>query len=483
MDINVIEDYAEEFLFKNTGPFSLEDLVDYISSETDMEKSEKLEDEIHNFISAGDKIFIGDNRTYYPKDDFFKNAVFPVIPTDEEIKKDILIPGHRFVPFYDRVLFQSELELIPENKSLPVGLKTVKAPIEFFASYHILLGGDDMINSYVADHEDNYDSLETGDPDAQINITVFNMKEFYKEHSFELGDILLLKCIDWDSGEFSFKYLKKAERHMEKKEEYVAEFRKGLEKVIRKHTDYFDIPEQLAYAFFYCGKKNLKKILLSTDETLNEIKNIDISFQNNGTTLKKYSSEEIKEDDFLSKRDDVSISQGDLSSLDSILRQIKCPLTSQELELLIKNEISNGLENPEQLIYKCLNHKNSDFADDAQKTVFLNCVEEMWEFFEENCSTLNGNKKSDVIQKAVSIIEDRLLFTAEIIEDKGHDAQMSPEIQKVLNTFNENFSSIVGLLNSDLDFENEEEAEEAYENLENAEKAQRELFRKTKEDL
>ena len=108
----------------------------------------------------------------------------------------ILIPGHKFTPFYNEDLFPCEsFEIIdPENEYICV--KHMDFKLEDLYRHYFLLGADNIIDSFTADNPDNRNLF--GNPNNKIKISVFDFKDFYHKTSFCDGDKLLFKIIDWD---------------------------------------------------------------------------------------------------------------------------------------------------------------------------------------------------------------------------------------------------------------------------------------------
>lgn len=59
----------------------------------------------------------------------------------------------------------------------------------------------------IIDEEKNFKVFEKGDPRAEVEITVFDMKGLYRDLDFRYGDYFLAAAEDWDKGIFTMAYL------------------------------------------------------------------------------------------------------------------------------------------------------------------------------------------------------------------------------------------------------------------------------------
>jgi len=76
-----------------------------------------------------------DDETFFPRQSYFQGASFMVSLTPVEIEQKILIPGHRFLPFYSYELKPWECTL---NRSggLPLTTKRVMMPLKDILVYY-----------------------------------------------------------------------------------------------------------------------------------------------------------------------------------------------------------------------------------------------------------------------------------------------------------------------------------------------------------
>jgi hypothetical protein len=154
------------------------------------------------------------NVEYFSRSGFFNKFKFRVIPTDYEIESGMLIPGHRFLPFYRPELIPSEIVLIDVYSGKQLKSRKISERIEDLYKYHYLFGADSIIDNFVAEEPSNKDIIGKN-PRSKINIWVFDFENFYKRPEFLANKTLIAQVDDWETGTYKLSIAEPSDRDYE----------------------------------------------------------------------------------------------------------------------------------------------------------------------------------------------------------------------------------------------------------------------------
>ena len=214
----------------------------------------------------------------FKRSQYFKDKTLKITPTNEEVFKKILIPGHRFIPFYspDVMPFSCKLfwndTLIP-NTNYSISIRQAQGYCNLTPR---------VIDELLAMNEDNIKKMKRKDNiphiDDNITIGVYDMEEFYNHHNFTVGDSIFVTVLDWDKGEFAISYANKSLfKNEARTKKWIHEMDEALTKVVNNYPKMWNPTEQFAYAFFYAQENNkLKESLCSIPEYLDHSQKIQL---------------------------------------------------------------------------------------------------------------------------------------------------------------------------------------------------------------
>ena len=376
IETNII-DYIEQ----RKKNFTLEDLKKHLPKDT------KTPDRIIvDILEECELLFTIDNSKtgkteYLPRNTFFSGSSFLVSPTEDEIENGILIPGHRFIPFYNTDLFPGESFDILTKEDNIICTKQIKYKIEDLYKSHALLGAESIVEHFIADDPNNKSLI--GDPSNKINVSVFDFKDFYEKNSFSDEDLLKFTVVNWFEGTFSLTIVRKNQIDEKKVKNFADCFEEILLKVFDKHGKWKEIPEQLSLACHYLDKKFLKSPVIPLDIFIELSDSVQIKYAENNTILWHPEKEEEKSEN---ATDLLKISNGNMDSLDTILEEYSPYISTVEMIAFIKDSLFNNLSEQEPVLTRCFPESEPEFIDKAQKAVFYNHFEEMFEEVAENYS-------------------------------------------------------------------------------------------------
>jgi len=434
-----IQAKIHNYILKRSRKFTLENIINSTfknSKESPRTVEDYLSESLYLFSIPEDK---NSEKQYIPRDSFFKNAELVVTPSDYEIEKGILFIGHRFIPFYPFDVFPAESFSIIYDEINTISTKSIKHKLENLYSYYSLLGAENIIDDITADHVDNYNLI--GNPTQKVNITVFNFKKFYESNSFTSGMSLKFKLEDWNNSVFTVSV--NNTKTEEEKEIWFELLEDSLHKVFNEKGQYFDIPEQLALAFFYSGSVILQSPPCSIDDFIHRNENIAVKFVDDNTIL-WYAENKEPNSSPTGSNDVLSISSGTLTSINDILEELKSDLTSIELEAFIKDAVYFGAEDFKIIIDKCTPYLSNQFKDKAQESAFFIHLEELWENIHDNYNpteSVIGNLRTDILDTLESYYKYKIESEEQkAIEEQENDDSKKHiiEIREILNLLNMN---------------------------------------------
>lgn len=354
--------------------------------EKNLEKDFKIKDGIVlDYLEESGIVFRkeeGDNAEYITRTSFFNKFEFRVIPTDYEIENGILIPGHRFLPFYGSELIPSEIVLLDVHSGKQLKSRKISERVEDLYKYHYLFGADSIIDNFVAEDPSNKDIIGKN-PRAEISIWAFDFEEIYKRSAFLENKTLIAQVGDWEKGICNLRVAELDNRDYEETILFLETLEQALFNVFEKYGPYLDISEQLARAYFLADNPILKKPLLAIDEFISMSEKIKIKYFEQNTLLWYKCDDELSWKPSRYSHEDVfSISSGNINSLDEILKDLELTVTSADIKSLLKK--SDNKKNIEEILVKLIPFSSIKFKDKAQEISFKNFLEELYEEAKNN---------------------------------------------------------------------------------------------------
>ncbi|OGV50398.1 MAG: hypothetical protein A2017_15465 [Lentisphaerae bacterium GWF2_44_16] len=468
-NFNAVADIVDKFALDAKNDFKLEDVFLKVSSSIKVEPEDNtaLSRDIESILDESEILFKdGKKNLYVPRTIFFKKAEFLVTPTEFEIKNGILFPGHRFSPFKPEFVFPSQIKITDKNSKKALVRRDFQSSVEDAAYAHYFMGIDDMNAFFIADNQKNYETLRDAGYNllTKIELSVFELSDFYREHEFKNGDALKFTVSDWFSGKYTFACLKASERKPEDNIRWITSLETALEMVFDQFADYIEIHEQFARAFFIGDRLLLENPVLSLDEFCRKSENVNIAVSEGRPFLVNADSELFSEDEI---PEDVMISKGNTSSLDEMLTEIACPLSVIEIESCIYNELFEGVENFESFYEHCFSDLDLEFADDAQRAVFQNFLEDSWESISEDYNRFSDEDKGRMRSRIIEIVYRKRDWLNGLKQLSFDVSAIPKDKMEALAGISVHLASFLRLLNSDEKFSSEEEIENTSDMVEN----------------
>jgi hypothetical protein len=463
ISLTELEEKVYEFLELQKNPFTLSDVSLHIQATLPTKvENEWLEQELV-LILAHEELLTKDGKLFTPKETFFSNAEFMISPTSFEIENGILFFGHRFIPFCNEEVFQTEI-FVEDSIENEFEFTTITLPLEQAVPYYNMLGPEEMFNCFIADNLENKNAVNAFKPDSLVTLSVIDMAEFYENCEMVEGD--LLKCIvkNWEEGVFVLSYFSKDERTELEKARWIDNYEDALENVLEDFENYLEPIEQLSLAFYFSDNRLLKEPKAGLEEFYNGTSRIHLTMIEGNATF--VAGEPVEEDAYNSGEngsDDVMISSGGVKSLNHILEEIQVPLKQSEVEGFMFDEFFRGEGEFDSFFFRAFGDTLSQrFKDEAQEIIFMNNLEELWENKESTYDYASDYLKGPLRTSILELTEERLQYfedfsLSEFEDDKEFLKKMELLAKGVLQ-----LNQLLEMLNSEQYTITEDEKEELF---------------------
>ena len=429
----VPEDKIAELLQKNCSMITVQAILDTAGKIENDEERQELADRISRELSyCSDLVPVEPGPSYRPAAALFNGAEFLIVPDGFEIDNNILIPGHRFVPFMHEELFPSEITF------KEAGARKKQSSVEFtdqaenIIKYHLLLGAETLFDFFAAEAEENIESAKSS-TNPKLKLSVLDMKKFYAETDFAEGDALLVKVVDYATGLFEFTLSTGKERSSKKMDAY----RKKLEETLAAVTGEFmpgaPIVEQLK-CLFANQSELLKNPAMSLDEILIKDSAFDIAFDEDGSSLTLRSEDDdlcdcgehhhhgeecsCGHDHSHDHRlpDNVTIGSGETGSLASMLAKLYPMLTLVELDAILLDNLKNHDLDFNSFYARAFGETALPFADGLQEACFFNELEQRFEEMLDNYPREFDGQTGEIRSMIVEFTMERCTLLTELAE-------------------------------------------------------------------
>ncbi|MEG2076223.1 MAG: hypothetical protein RRY34_06940 [Victivallaceae bacterium] len=439
-----------------------------------IEDKAQLTERVERELQSGNLLFYDDETGLYTsRRKVFNDGYFLITPDEYEIDNLMLIPGDRFAPYCENEIFPSEVKFIDRDNGQTVTTKPFSAPVQEIIHFHLMLGSEQIFDYFIAEDQANAVLLENNHHQHKVKINVFDMSNFYQRHNFKSGDNIKVKICDYELGIFEFEYLPADSRPLEEqleKYQWFNNFEQALMRVIDRFDNYLEIAEQLQWSVFHGGNSLLQGQGMSLDEffTVNDKFEINFDHQDHTCLMRRtlendsdngeqcdcekhhhhHDNDDDDEYDAYEANlpDGITISKSNLS-IAEILKTINSPLTTVEIDAFINDYCYHREYEFSDFFISCFGSDKLSFADDVQEAVFMNYVEERWEYLYENYNRLDDESKAELRSDLLESVRARMEFLAYLNDisaaDKLQDNRKFREIahlalatEKVLHQLN-----------------------------------------------
>ncbi len=417
-----------------------------------------------HFLVGDDTLYSIDDENFYKRSDFFNGKSFVVVPTADEIAKNILIIGHRFQTFMNPEVFPSELTVKYGRKH--IAKKLIEEKLEDIFPYHMLMGAEQLSDFFIGEDEANAHWKSKAKFAQKIRFNVLDMLDFYAENEFKNSDAMLFTVQNYDKGIFKIAFIAAEERDSLSIKNWCRDFEDKIGDIADKYESYLDLPEQLRMAFFAGKDRFFDKNGASLDEFIHNAESVEIVFDSDHTIL-------VRKDDSVSDTanipEGISISGGESSSLGAILKSIGSSLTETEIDSFILESCFDRDKDFNAFLNKVFDFDKLNFSDEAQQTVFLNFLEEKFEHLSENYNRFNDEEKAPLRSRILEVTSARNDFFNYLKTLDIDEKNIPQEEMKKIAAGSMHLNSILQMLNDERHDLSEDEKDAIFEAVESAE--------------
>ena len=368
-------------------------------------RSDTLRRRLERFIESDITFFHDSKWNCIKRSAFFNQKQFIITPDEWEIKEGVLFPGHRFIPFVSEEVFPSEIALTLDGTA--ASKRKLTLPLGKIFHYHLLLGSEQIFDFLLAEDPANAHLARHNSSNEPVSLEVFDLSGFYKAHDFTPGDAICCQVKDYDNGVIECSFLAATERQFNARKERISALDEAIKKVWEEFKDYPDIPEQLAWAEFYCDS-NISRSGASIDEFITSSTMVELRADGDHAVLSI--REEHGENSDVVLPEGLSISNSALDDPIKLLSGNGVPLTEAELDGFMLDAISRRESDIDGVCSRIFAHRELDMADDAQQAVLLNYLEERFEELMENYNRAEDEPKAELRSDLLEAVQQRMEY-------------------------------------------------------------------------
>lgn len=386
----------------------------------------------------------GADDFFFSRRGLFNKAQFCIRPTALEIERGILIPGHRFIPFFDR---DSEVRL--EAGSNPVKIKKIKGQfnLSVLKIYYSLFGPRGTIELIGAENQDNLfafmEEIKHGEDskDADVTVSVYNFKDFYTANKIVEGDLLLLSVVDYKKKICTVECL--PEERLWQSAKWDSDFAKGLRKNIEavEQLGVMELMETfLSRAFFLAGHSLLQAPSSLAVNVLKHRNDFYLAASESGAVLIWENDREFDlidmddfgDEDFESDEDSMKEEDSELNQLCGIMG---FSINDEELAAYMRDELFAGGDDLENVKNRCFDNRLellfADLREDFDQEIL-----KLWMSVKKEYNIFRDNPQGKIRRKALELFDAhtawmRKLDARNIIPDRQLEKQMMKIMQVV----------------------------------------------------
>ena len=370
----------------------------------------------------------------------FEQKEFLIVPDGFEIENNILIPGHRFVPYMSAELFPSEIEFCEVGARRRQRFREFSGYAENIIKYHLLMGAETLFDFFAAEADENMQTARNS-ANPMLKLSVLDMEKFYTETNFSEGDALLVKVVDFQQGRFEFRLCEGALRSNKKAVQYRERFEASLTQVTEELLPGTPIIEQIQ-----CALANAPELLklpaMSLDEMLMSDSIFDIAFDEDGSSLIKRMEDDENEaycscdhehehgencscgghhhhHHHNDLPENITIGSGETGSLESMLSKLYPLLNMVELDAVLLDNLKNHDFDFNSFYARCFGETALPFVDGMQEACFFNELESRFEEMQEAYPREFDQESGAIRSMIVEFNMERCTLLSELAELSG----------------------------------------------------------------
>jgi len=382
MSIEKFSDLIREFALTRTGSFDFGALAEHVEKKVktfDEDVEERLWD-----LACESEVLFEDERElpdrFIPRHAAFKGAEFRVTPLEEEIAGGYLVPGHRFLPFFSRDVFPGDAVLrLPDGSA--VSTRTLRQSAAEVHRFLLFYGESGSIDYLLSDSEENAASLQPPF-DGSVSVTVFDLKSFFAQCGFTLGDSLMLTVEDWQKGVFSVRHVpvQKGAIDFSETRSWTQALRDGFDEALPDAGLDHDCNEQMARMLWLAEcNEDASSILSNPPLSLAAFFNMqkDLTVQTSGQVSFFWPKDMPIESRMMNSLATENLEPE--SELDALFVLLGLSVNSDEAEAYMRDALSRGEESPDAVLVRVIQGRTLHFPTAGEQEDFMRLWRALWD--------------------------------------------------------------------------------------------------------
>jgi len=351
---------------------------------------------------------------YFSRRGLFDKAQFCIRPTAMEIERGVLIPGHRFIPFFDR---DSTVRLETAGNK-PGKIKKIKSTFNFssLCVYYSLFGMKGMMERLADENQDNLFAFMKNmkhDQDGRepdVEVAVYNFKEFYAANKIVEGDLLLLSIVDYKKKVCTVELL--PDERLWQAAKWDSAFAKGMRLNIEKVDqggEMEPIEVFLSRAFFLADHGLLQapsslavNILKGNGFYLAASGSGDVLIWEKDREFNLLEQSEFYDDDD-EEEDDDWITE-DESRFCWLCKMMNFSINDEDLAGYMRDELFSGGNSLDNVKKRCFDNRVKRFYPDLQQE-FDEEILAIWKSVTADYNIFRDNPQGKIRKKALELID------------------------------------------------------------------------------
>jgi hypothetical protein len=386
------EDALYDFLENVTEPFTLEDITAFIRM-IEPKRGGRLTVEVASLINSRNIAFRLDNRRWVSRRGCFEGLPFVINPTRLELLNGILIPGHRCVPFANPGLLPQEYVFY--WKGSPVPVTTTEGPPEEFYPYYSIYG-EEYAPQYVARDNPKNESAFNSDPyedPPEVSIRTIDMRNVYRESLFVPGDRFLVKTMDWKAGIFELDKVAKDQWPEKELKSWAEAAEAGFEDSFALFGPGTSTEEQIAYAYWYGGKRMRETPAYALEDFLYEkTDRIDVAAYGIETRF-WYAGKEIPDN----KNIEASQTLPDRTVIEEILFRRHVPVSEYVIQSYVRDALFRGDDDVVRIVDRIV--PPVIFLDDTEREFLAEYISDALREYRSSYSVFADQRMGPIRQR------------------------------------------------------------------------------------
>ncbi|MDD2600048.1 MAG: hypothetical protein PHO37_12625 [Kiritimatiellae bacterium] len=416
-----INDLIREFTLKQSGVFELKELLKYVKRKV---KGFDGRERLYGLACESEWLFEDDSdldsELFMPRHCFFKGAEFLIKPLPEEVEGGYLVPGHRLMPFIarDQVPFAATLKQPDGSVVTTRQASFVSADV---IKYLVLYGDYDTIAYLVNDDPENAENFHPP-YDELVNLTVFEMRDFFAGCDFKAGDSLMLIVEDWLKGVYSIRHVPSKGRAVDfgAAHDWCLALRKSFDEALWFDDLTYDCHEQASQMLWLAENcKDAPSVITNPPLTLSAFFNLqkDLVVKNLGRLSFFWPEDESFEDKMRE-----CLEQGGPepeTELDACFQMLGLSMDIDDAEAYMRDALAHGGDDPELVLERVISGRKLYFpcADDQADFMRL-----WWQLWHEVCERYDPEQDClKEMRSAFLKLNDRCLQVLRDMDNRGLD--------------------------------------------------------------